>query len=435
MATLLPINGEDYLDFHKRTIQLQTKLTLARITVPPNMIVRHYLLQLIRCNDFKSVLPPYNRDIVKHQCDKGDSTPFPESIGDIHDFLVESKCPTTLYFDQHEPSANIVPTANYASTNRKICDVCDKSHDTDDCHIRDPAFMPPALAKKVESYNEIHGSTPKVPKVDRLQKPYQARHHKVQPTANMVEQLTNTPDESKDTSNNAPSTQNHIELPPPPPVEHEQAEVTPSCGMAEIPNVGKDYIEQIFPTISTASIDLEKPILASYIDIIKPSANMTESTVPLTSKNYKNAETDEIFTHGILTEHRKITQKFQADWGANVIIVNNKGLFTDFISCQAVLNPVDGIPINKIKGYGTVIFSFGNTLVPVREVAFMPGNPQCTFTTSHLQRMNGFLPGIHAMHFSIKVVSPAGISIYQDEESVLLSFFWIHRIIPELLSG
>ena len=409
MATLLPICGEDYLDFHKRAIQLQTKLTLSRITIPPNMIVRHYLLQLNKCNDFKTILVPYNRDIAKHLRDKGDSTPFPESIGDIHDFLIESKCPSTLYFDHNETTANIVPTANYASTNRKICDVCDKSHDSDDCHIRGPAFMPPALAKKVERYNELHDNVPKVPKVDRLQKPYQARHQKVKPTANMVEQLPTIPDVTKDGTDTPPSDQNSTDLPPPPQIDHDQAETKPSCGMAEIPNVGTDYIEKIFPSVSTASIDLDKTIPASYIDMVTPSANMAETTVPLTSKNSTNAKIDEIFTHGILTEHRKITQKFQADWGANVIIVNNQDLFTDFISCQASLNPVDGIPINKIKGYGTVIFSFGNNIVPVREVAFMPGNPQCTLTTSHLQRMNGFLPGIHSMHSSVKVVSPAGI--------------------------
>ena len=57
-----------------------------------------------------------------------------------------------------------------------------------------------------------------------------------------------------------------------------------------------------------------------------------------------------------------------------------------------------------------MIFFLGQRLVPVREVTYMPGNPQCTFTTSHLQRMNGFLPGIHAMHSSVKVVSPDGLS-------------------------
>ena len=40
----------------------------------------------------------------------------------------------------------------------------------------------------------------------------------------------------------------------------------------------------------------------------------------------------------------------------------------------------------------------------------MPRNPQCTFTTGHLQRLNGFLPGIHAMHSSVKLVNSDGIS-------------------------
>lgn len=47
--------------------------------------------------------------------------------------------------------------------------------------------MPPALAKKVERYNEIYGNAPKVPKKDKIQNPFQPRHAAVEPTANMVQ--------------------------------------------------------------------------------------------------------------------------------------------------------------------------------------------------------------------------------------------------------
>lgn len=198
----------------------------------------------------------------------------------------------------------------------------------------------------------------------------------------------------------------------PPAVDHNASKVAPSCGMAAVPDVGADYWGFLFPSACMSSIDLASTnkIPVTYVDYLAPTANMTASTMPLTSRTFTNEETDELFTPDILRNHKQAKTNFQADWGANIIIVNDKTLFTDFISCEASLNPVDSIPIQKIKGYGTVIFSVGNRFVPVREIAYMPGNLQCTFTTSHLQRMNGFLPGIHAMYSSVKIVSPDRIS-------------------------
>ena len=92
MGKLVPILGEDYKSFHNRAVDLDTRLTLSQIVVPPNLLVRHYLEQLNRYTDFKSLLAPYNCDMSKHQQGKGDSVPFPESLGDINTFLKQSKC-------------------------------------------------------------------------------------------------------------------------------------------------------------------------------------------------------------------------------------------------------------------------------------------------------------------------------------------------------
>lgn len=40
----------------------------------------------------------------------------------------------------------------------------------------------------------------------------------------------------------------------------------------------------------------------------------------------------------------------------------------------------------------------------------MPSNPQSTFTSSHLQRMNSYLPGIHALHSCVKLIDRNGIT-------------------------
>ena len=92
------------------------------------------------------------------------------------------------------------------------------------------------------------------------------------------------------------------------------------------------------------------------------------------------------------------------------MIVNSIDAFTHWVKCEEQIHPIDCISIKGIKGYGTVIFRFGSQLLPVREVAFMPNNPQSTFTSSHLQRANSFLPGIHSLYSSAKVIDRNGIS-------------------------
>ena len=158
-----------------------------------------------------------------------------------------------------------------------------------------------------------------------------------------------------------------------------------------------DYVKYLQPTACMASPhDTEKP----------PSSSTPNPST--------NAEQDELFTYKILEDHKIVQQFFHADWGANIIIVNKKDYFTEFTSCEESLNPINGVPISGIKGYGTIIFRIRHTLVPVKEIAFMPDNPHCTFTTSHLQRLNGFLPGIHSMHSSVKIVN-------REEKMVLIT--------------
>ena len=225
--------------------------------------------------------------------------------------------------------------------------------------------MPPALAKKVERYNELHGHSPKTPKTDKLQNPYQARHSTIKPTANIVEQETDEKEEPTSTKeNNTKINNTHDDaLSSPPPIQHDINKVNPSCDMAEVPDVGDDYMEFLFPSVGMAAIELSKTkssslIPSTYVDYLTPTANMA-TTTPLTSKTSTCGESNELFTHDILTNHKQISKNFQADWGASIIIVNDKNLFTDFIACEASLNPVEGIPINKIKGYGTVVI-FGS---------------------------------------------------------------------------
>ena len=148
--------------------------------------------------------------------------------------------------------------------------------------------------------------------------------------------------------------------------------------------------------------------MANKLSSTKNANKNPEKSPTFLAASGSYAESDEIFAHNIFASHSSNQHTFHADWGANIIIVNDRCLFTEFIPCEECLNPINGIPISEIKGFGTVIFMIGDKIVPVREVAYMPGNLQCTFTTSHIQRLNGYLPGIHAMYSPIKLISPEG---------------------------
>ena len=227
-----------------------------------------------------------------------------------------------------------------------------------------------------------------MPKKDTIQKPFQPRHkEKTAPTAKMASVSVPIPDpppisEPVDTPNDDDVT-TEVEDTNPPAEDTTYHQIKPSAGLAEFQDVDRDYMEYIYPTAMAASIDLQQ-IPANYIDYLKPTANMADKKLPILLKNTSYAETDELFAHGILHNHDAKSSSFHADWGANIIIINDMTLFTEFFPCEECLSPIDDIPISGIKGFGTVIFQIGTKLVPVKEVAFMPGNPQCTFTTSHL---------------------------------------------------
>ena len=99
---------------------------------------------------------------------------------------------------------------------------------------------------------------------------------------------------------------------------------------------------------------------------------------------FTSSEQDVLFSHDLLCNHKAIEKEFHVDWGSNIMIVNSIDVFTELKKCDEKIHPIDGVPIKGIKGYGTVIFRFGNRLVPIRDIAFMPNNPQSTFSSSHL---------------------------------------------------
>ena len=96
IQSLFVNNGEDLEDFHMRAQALQSHIELSRMIVPPTLLFEHYLSQLNQTQHLVPLLSPYNHDFARHKRDVGDHIPFSESLDSVYDFLLESKCSTTL---------------------------------------------------------------------------------------------------------------------------------------------------------------------------------------------------------------------------------------------------------------------------------------------------------------------------------------------------
>ena len=425
IKTLFPVNGEELQDFHNRAIALRNHLKLSKVSIPPTLFFDHYLAQLNKCQGLTPHLAEFNRNLAKHLREKGDSVPFHDTIADVYLHLIDSKCPTTLFCDEYNNSA-IVPSANFGAKNQVVCELCDKPHNVDNCHLRGTAFMPPALARKVIRYNELNGSSPKIPKKDKLQAPFRPRHNQFKPKANMASGSVPAPDNapipSPDTisvSATSPPTQedelpqiddspdNNGEISAPPAPNHGVTTIKPSCGRAEYHSNSEDYLNSIFPESKMVSVSLSDFPESTH----KPPVPAIIETSPLPPPPvHTSSEQDILFSNNVLNHHQKIIKEFHVDWGSNIIISNSKSVFIEFKECNEAISPINGVPINGIKGYGTIIFLFANQMVPIRDVAYMPDNPQSTFTSSHIQRVNSYRAGIHSLHSSVKIINRNGIS-------------------------
>ena len=224
---------------------------------------------------------------------------------------------------------------------------------------------------------------------------------------------------------------------PPVAPDHSTAAISPSAGLAEYCNVSKDYVNFIFPEVYMAHVDIIEPSVDnidtsnSERSSLIPSAMMTSTTTDDNSV-FTSSEQDVLFSHELLQNHKAIEKEFHVDWGSNIMIINSIDAFTELMKCDEQIHPIDGVPIIGIKGYGTVIFRLGNRLVPVCDVAFIPNNPQSTFTSSHLQRMNSSHPGIHALHSSIKIIDRNDITAkFTPTKRNGLDYINISLIVPK----
>ncbi|MGB0424036.1 MAG: hypothetical protein ACPGED_06935, partial [Flavobacteriales bacterium] len=386
-------NNETIQEFHMRAMQIEQNLEFANVTMSKTIVVQTYLDQLSSIPSVVTFLADFNRRMRRHLRVNGDNIEFSDSITDIFDYLIDSKVPTLLVKDQaicQPVSQSITPSASYANNRPKlVCKACGRNHDEDDCFRRGLNFLPPSEAKRIMRYNELHRNKPKVPKKDPLPKPSRPFHSK-----------------KKSNEKNQKPAANSAEI------NFEEQEDQSHFEDADMSNQESDA------PVETLVDPFDHTPSAQFAEFMYPSANMAQATLPddavleqpqkptlLTS--FETPELSSILSRNDMSNNW--TQHlFHVDFGANIIIMNTNEFFYSYKAQQENIEHIAGDTIPGIEGYGTIVIKLNHKLHVIRSVAYMPRNTKCTFSAHHLQRMNKFNSGIHAMHSCIKLIDHEG---------------------------
>ena len=407
LSRLAIIPGETLQEFHHRAVEVEQTLVFSQVTMNKTIFLQTYLDQLSSVPSIVMFLADFNRRFRRHLRVHGDNTEFADTIGDIYDYLRDSRAPVTLTDPSSDMNMSVTPSASYGNRPVIVCKACGRNHNEENCFRRGLSFLPPSEAKRITRYNELHGSKPKVPKTDHLPRPARPYHtskrnddkKKYQPTAKAAEMQYDN-EFLFDSQNDDPN-------------------LMPDAETNHSPN-------------DTSSADLfhelKDPVnhtpAAQMAEYSYPSVNMVtqSNTTPITFE-----EQPELFTTGPFHQHLQpdqeqanwTPQQFHVDFGANIIIVNTNKFFHTFQARKECIEHIAGDTIPGIEGYGSIILQLQHKLHVIRHVAYMPGNSKCTFSAHHLHRTNKFRSGIHSMHACIKLIDHEGFQTKIQIDSII----------------
>ena len=395
LAKLAIQQGETLQEYHLRAVEVQQTLAFSQVTMNKTIFLQTYLDQLTTVPSIVTFLADFNRRFYRHLRVHGDDVEFADTIGDIYDYLRDSKAPAALLTSSDITCAPVTPSASYGNRPIMVCKACGRNHHEDNCFRRGLSFLPPSEAKRITRFNELHGSKPKVPKTDPLPRPARPFHStkrenngkKHQPSAKAAEFNYNTEFEYNAQTDDPTHEQDEL--------NHQSNEAMQECTPQELHD----------PVDHTPA--------AQMAEFNYPSANMatTGHSPPITFE-----EQPELFTTGPF--HQQLhpdqapsqwtPQQFHVDFGANIVIMNSNKFFHTFQARKECIEHIAGDTIPGIEGYGSIIVKLQHKLHVIRHVAYMPGNTKCTFSAHHLHRTNKFRSGIHSMHACIKLIDHEG---------------------------
>ena len=91
---------------------------------------------------------------------------------------------------------------------------------------------------------------------------------------------------------------------------------------------------------------------------------------------------------------------FHLDSGSNVHIINNKLHLVNFKSSHEDLEQISG-NTTPICGHGYLLCLIGGIYYLLKDVKYMPTNPNCTISTGSLKRNDGFVTSSHDVGTSV----------------------------------
>ena len=172
LATLEFKNGEQLEDFHSRILIIQHEINLSGETVPPTILLYHYIKAFSNSDKLKIFIAPNMKDLITFLDNNGKSAVYKGvNIHTIY-FYIEMIGSTTTFTTSFQHSHNFGPlysinndTASSQSViealhmiQMSICKFCGGiGHKADACIVRGPKFLPPSIRRKINQFNSIHG--------------------------------------------------------------------------------------------------------------------------------------------------------------------------------------------------------------------------------------------------------------------------------------
>jgi hypothetical protein len=486
--TLRP--NESVHEFYSRNQSLITQYQFryrSSSAIPRVKILVRFLQELQRCQDFVPYLVGFQRDITSHLRSFGDihhQEKLRFDIDDVYSMLDQSglsMLPTKLrpsptsqssqsvsppipVFSSNPPGIPTIASCEYDpsihafTSHKRRCQVCLMGfHQEDDCYLRGPNFIDPALQRRINIYNQNCGDKPppghkvkewkpqSIPpfefnsphksrkQVDfspssssQIQKPSLKKQSK--PFSNASTKALNKPsistfESSSDFNASDQTIDEHATN-----LVHLDTMGTPS--MASFISSQEQAVESL--QLVPDSDDPYHPTCCSMDPPIKPSLlrqspshQLLRQSTPLFAVDFtphqlrlaiSNAHSTASPSKQFFLQHSQELHNlslsnvktygssiFHCDSGANCWGMPSRDSFYFYIDNPTSISQVNGSTFQS-PGWGGILIRLNNRIYGMYPVHHCPGNPRNTMSPSSIKEFSGFKKAILSMNDSIQLI-------------------------------
>jgi hypothetical protein len=482
--------NESVHDFYSRNQSLVTQYQFryrSRSAVPKIKILIRFLQELQRCQDFVPYLVGFQRDLTSHLRSFGDINHQEKlrfDIDDVYAMLDQSglsMVPQTLrpsHTSTSLPSSSSSlpltsstppglptiasceydPSIHAFTSHKRRCQVCLMGfHQEDDCYLRGPHFIDPALQRRINIYNQNCGDKPPPGHKVKEWKPQSippfefdtpAKSKKQvdfslsssssnqkssikkqsKPFSNASTKSSNKPSISSLESNDRFETSDTL-------IDEHAAQLihldtigTPS--MASLISSQEQAIESLqlvddtddpyTPTCCSMTPPYNSNLLRQ-----SPTHHLRHQSTPLFATDYTPSSLKQAISKAhqsrspnkpFFLQHTKklynlpnsdvqqyASSTFHCDSGANCWGMSTRDSFYFYIENPTAISQVSGSSFHS-PGWGGILVRLNNRTYGMYPVHYCPGNPRNTMSPSAIKEFSGFNKAIISMNDSIQLI-------------------------------